>query len=142
MYKYHEEKENLLDFLTEEYTLFKRQQDLYGKYLEMAIPLSDCVGEMTRHAGSYTAIRMMQVASERAGVDEGFQLNDDDNQFVVEMHNSLVDFVSDTVIPDTDDALNNFADPDQLVSVLDDLFQNALQTALKPFQSDDETQAE
>ncbi|WP_317294773.1 hypothetical protein [Ligilactobacillus saerimneri] len=142
MYNYHEEKENLLDFLTEEYTLFKRQQDLYGKYLEMVIPLSDCVGEMTRHAGSYTAIRMMQVASERAGVDEGFQLNDDDNQFVVEMHNSLVDFVSDTVIPDTDDALNNFADPDQLVSVLDDLFQNALQTALKPFQSDDEAQAE
>ena len=142
MYNYHEEKENLLDFLTEEYTLFKRQQDLYGKYPEMAIPLSDCVGEMTRHAGSYTAIRMMQVASERAGVDEGFQLNDDDNQFVVEMHNSLVDFVSDTVIPDTDDALNNFADPDQLVSVLDDLFQNALQTALKPFQSDDEAQAE
>lgn len=134
MYDYKEEKEKLLDFLSEEYALFKRQQDLYDKYLDMVIPLSDCIGELTRHAGSYTAIRMMQVASDRAGSDENFTLDDNDNKFVVEIHNSIIDFVNDTLLPDFDDDLNNFDNPDQLVNALDSMFQNALETALQPYQ--------
>lgn len=128
MYDLEKEKQNLHEFLIEQYRIFDERQEVYLKYIGLPASLSICIKDLATQAGTYAALKIMQQAMKTT--EETFTLGDTDFEYITEIHNVLIDVLVDEVIPSFDEKLCDVLAQEEFGKLVDEAFESAMGTFL------------
>ena len=100
-YDIEEEEQQFMNFINDQYNVYKEIDNIYRDYVKLPLLLSDALFTLSKHAGMYAMMRLTNEALENG--QEEVDYNDEGNwELVVAVHNKLIDFLSDTVGPHYD----------------------------------------
>ena len=143
-YDIEKEEQRFMDFINDQYNVYKEIDNIYRDYVKLPLLLSDALFTLSKHAGMYAMMRLTNEALENG--QEEVDYSDEDNwELVVAIHNKLIDFLSDTVGPHYDQrAVDIDAEDDEdfaknVIAIVDATFSQAL--GIGPAEEDDAEQS-
>lgn len=136
MYIIKNEIDRFQKYLEAEYQLFLNQSATYKEYLDFNLSLSNCLADVTKHGATYIAYRTLAIASENADDEGSFQLGEEASEFVVAMHNSLIDYMYDRLLTDFDMTYYDLENEEQAGEIIEEVFSMAFDAALMPYQQE------
>lgn len=130
-YDIEKEEQQFMNFINDQYNVYKEIDNIYRDYVKLPLLLSDALFTLSKHAGMYAMMRLTNEALENG--QEEVDYNDEGNwELVVAVHNKLIDFLSDTVGPHYDQrAVDIDAEDDEdfaknVIAIVDATFSQAL----------------
>ena len=142
-YDIEKEEQQFMNFINDQYNVYKEIDNIYRDYVKLPLLLSDALFTLSKHAGMYAMMRLTNEALENG--QEEVDYNDEGNwELVVAVHNKLIDFLSDTVGPHYDQrAVDIDAEDDEefaknVIAIVDATFSQAL--GISPAEEDDSEQ--
>lgn len=142
-YDIEKEEQQFMNFINDQYNVYKEIDNIYRDYVKLPLLLSDALFTLSKHAGMYAMMRLTNEALENG--QEEVDYNDEGNwELVVAVHNKLIDFLSDTVGPHYDQrAIDIDAEDDEdfaknVIAIVDATFSQAL--CIGPAEEDDSEQ--
>lgn len=142
-YDIEKEEQQFMNFINDQYNVYKEIDNIYRDYVKLPLLLSDALFTLSKHAGMYAMMRLTNEALENG--QEEVDYNDEGNwELVVAVHNKLIDFLSDTVGPHYDQrAIDIDAEDDEdfaknVIAIVDATFSQAL--GISPAEEDDSEQ--
>lgn len=134
MYVYSEEVDKLNAFLEGEYQIFQRQQQLFRQYIGLDMALSECLIHLTKHFGIYMGHRLLNLASQRVGSQSGFELGQEENEFLNKMYKVYGDFIIERVLESYNADLNNIPSEEDMHQLVDQVLTDYLQATLENYE--------
>ena len=142
-YDIEKEEQQFMNFINDQYNVYKEIDNIYRDYVKLPLLLSDALFTLSKHAGMYAMMRLTNEALENG--QEEVDYNDEGNwELVVAVHNKLIGFLSDTVGPHYDQrAIDIDAEDDEdfaknVIAIVDATFSQAL--GISPAEEDDSEQ--
>lgn len=124
------EEQQFMNFINDQYNIYKEIDNIYRDYVKLPLLLSDALFTLSKHAGMYATMRITNEALENN--KEELEFDEDDAELIAAIHNRLLDFLSDTVGPHYEQrAVDIPADDDEefariVISIVNNTFNQAL----------------